>query len=37
MLPGGDTVLEEGDMLHFGATLEGVEVLRARLGVRQGE
>lgn len=33
MLPSHDTVLEEGDVLHFGATLEGIEALRARLGV----
>lgn len=36
MLPTPRTRLEEGDVLHFSATLEGIEALRARLNTAEG-
>ena len=35
MLPTGDTLLESHDVLHIGATLEGITALRARLNELQ--
>lgn len=35
MLPADDMIIEEGDILHIGATLEGIIALRERLNARQ--
>lgn len=37
MLPSRDTRLETGDVLHFGATLEGIEALRTLLALPEGK